>query len=139
MCDCVADVDCGQRRKSRIEAQEVHAAFALRDVVEDQHRDEPNQNVLETRIESARLSRRLDGDYWQQDCPWHEAREQSHFHVVERMDVAFVEIVAAGEAKNIFSENLFAEETWTAFDIRREVPSAGENEHDDRAAEKTHS
>ncbi len=54
------------------------------------------------------------------------------------MDVAFVEIVAAGEAKNIFSENLFAEKIGATFDIRRDVPSAGENKHDDRTTDKTH-
>jgi len=52
------------------------------------------------------------------------------------MDMAFVEVVAAGEAKKIFGENLFAEETRAALDIRSNVPSAGENEHYECATDR---
>ncbi len=65
--------------------------------------------------------------------------KQREFHVVEGMDVALVEIAAAGEAEQVFGENLLAEKIRAAFDQRRDVPSSGEHQHDDRAAHEAHS
>ena len=54
------------------------------------------------------------------------------------MDVALVEIATAGKAEHVFGENLLAEEIRTALDQRRDVPSAGEHQHDDRTAPEVH-
>ena len=52
--------------------------------------------------------------------------------------MALVEVAAAGEAQQVFCEDLLAEEIGAAFDQRSDVPSPGEHQHDDRAAHEVH-
>ena len=53
--------------------------------------------------------------------------------------MALVEIGAAGETRQVLGEDLFAEEIRAAFDQRGGVPSPGNHQHDNRAADETHS
>ena len=107
-------------------------------VVEDQDGGEPDEQVFEARIDRERCARGLNADDRQQKGPRQEAGEEREFHVVEGVDVALVKIAAAGEAEQVFGENLLAEKIGAAFEQRRDVPSSGKHEHDERAAHEIH-
>ena len=134
----LAQIDRHDGGERWIKAEQVHAALALREVVENQHRGEPDENIFEARIEFARRARGLGADDRQQHRPRHEAGEQRELHIIEGMNVALVEIAAAREAKHVLRKDLLAKKSRATFDQRRQVPSSGKYQHDDRSANQIH-
>ena len=61
---------------------------------------------------------------------------QRELDVKKRMRVALVETCAAGEAHQIFADELLADEAHAADIDRRRVPSAADNRNDERAADE---
>src|SRR6266849_189191 len=94
MCASITDEQGDDRCERGIQRKQVNAALALRQVVEDQHGQEPHHEITQAWVEPPRHSNPLNRSRERDRRPRHEACYQGALLVIERMRVALIEAPA---------------------------------------------